>query len=212
MNAATPPPYNPYAAPAASPMQSALATASPVEAPRGTALTWVCGAAVPALALSEGLTNVGKVMGVDASVTGLAAIFTLVVLLVVLVCSMTWLALAWSGIPGPLRGTLTPWGAVGRNFIPLYGMYWMFKMVDLLCSAIDALLFQAGSTVRAPKELGRIAAACTLGSSFLSRSVPTWGWLVAVAGHAFWFAYMLKCDAGRRAMAGVVVQGSPAAR
>jgi hypothetical protein len=192
-------PYNPYAAPLpVEPVGNVQVTG----APQGLWLKWPCAMAVPVVAVLHGLTYVGPMFGLDRTVAAIAALVNLVVLFGMGVFAMSWLGFAWSDVPPALRGGLSPLGAVGRTFIPLYGIYWMFKMVDRLCGALDVLLGHGGIALGTPKDIGRAAAGATIGSTVAMNSYPTVGWLVAVAGHVLWFVYMYRCDAVRRALAG----------
>lgn len=200
-----PAPFNPYASPGAPGLFPPPGPLPPPpgtpRAPRGTALTWLCGAAVPCCAVLLGAWRLGEHLAWPKVITGLAALGYVAAVLTTLVLSMAWLALAWGDVPPQLRQGLSPLSAVGRNFIPLYGFVWIFRMVDRLCSTLDAQLAWAGVLQRAPRHLGHLAAACTVAGPFLVRPIPALDWLPSLVAHGLWFAYMLRCDAARQAIA-----------
>jgi hypothetical protein len=119
---------DPYAPPA-----SAIA---PAPAPRGAWIKWTY--------LGSVATAVGTL--VVAGAVPAARVVVPLVLPVLLVLppavGMVWLGIAWAGVPddelprGMGVDPVSPAGAVGRLFIPIYALYWAFAVHVHLCGGI----------------------------------------------------------------------------
>jgi hypothetical protein len=113
-----------------------------------------------------------------------------------------WIYQAWSGIPAEARGDVSPAGAVGRLFIPLYSLYWVFGVNLRLCSAIDGLLIQKEDARRAPGTLAVAATVLHFAPVVLMLTpIKGYAFLVTIVDTVLWFTYMLQCDVVRRAVA-----------
>jgi hypothetical protein len=77
---------------------------------------------------------------------------------VAIVVPLKWLYSAWKSVPSEFRGGITPGGAIGRLFIPVWSVIWVFAVNARLATAIDLVLIQRGRSERAPREAARIAA------------------------------------------------------
>jgi hypothetical protein len=117
----------------------------------------------------------------------------------------TWCYCAWSGIPLNLRGGVTPGSVVLRFLVPIYSLFWVFAVNIQLGDAINMLLSRIGDRRRAPRTLPIIAVIIYFVPllMLLSEEAKGYAFLVQIADHALWLIYMFKCDALRRAVAGV---------
>jgi hypothetical protein len=122
------------------------------------------------------------------------------------VLGLSWLYQAWSDVPHEDRaltalGDISPGGAVGRLFIPVYGFFWGFAVHAHLTLAIRASLQKRGVEVRAEPGLAYGAMAMTTGGRILSAAQVSGAAMMAMGlSTGLWFAYMIRCDAVRRAM------------
>jgi hypothetical protein len=144
---------------------------------------------------------------VNAAASSLSLAHNLIVL--------TWVYLAWKGIPASHRGTMTPWRAVLTFLIPVYNAYWAFAMNLALCDTLDGILESADSGKRAPRALAVVAPAAWLSLAVLGVIVFfARGWSATVevsirlATEALWFAYMVLCDRAREEVARLGAGGS----
>jgi hypothetical protein len=129
---------------------------------------------------------------------------------------MSWVYVAWKGIPASHRGTMTPWRAVATFFIPVYDVYWAFAMNRALCDTLDGILASAGSDRRAPRTLGTVACATWVTFAAIGLVLATAdplnggaGTSMMVAQGSLWLAYMLLCDRARDEVARLA--GDPSA-
>jgi hypothetical protein len=118
---------------------------------------------------------------------------------------LTWLYRAWSALPEQERRVgdgelVTPLGVVGRMFIPVYGVYWMFAANTSLCAAIDRVLMSAGRGRATDASIAQVAAGGQLAILVASFLPP----LVALGAAALvsgaWFLYMFQTDKARAHM------------
>jgi hypothetical protein len=121
---------------------------------------------------------------------------------------MTWVSLAWKGIPASHRGTMTPSRAAFTLLLPVYNLYWAFAMNLALCDTLDGILVAAGSDKRAPRTLAIVATTTWLVLSTLfgvlaiaHRANTAVGILLSVAIDGLWLAYMILCDRAREEVA-----------
>jgi hypothetical protein len=128
-------------------------------------------------------------------------------------CGLVWIYYAWKGVPAVIRPDVTPAGAVGRCFIPLYNFYWMFAVNTRLCNHIDDVLGQAMHPLRAPKSLAIVAATLHLMPALLQVTpLKDYGFVALLGAEGLWLAYMFQCDRARRAFAEIVSHWPPGAR
>jgi hypothetical protein len=115
---------------------------------------------------------------------------------------LKWLHEAWSSVPAAERhlkdGSLvTPGGAVGRMFIPVYGFYWTFAANTALCAAIDRVLSSAGRGRATDASMAQVAAAGNIALIASSALPPLFAVGAAAVVSGFWFAYMYQTDRAR---------------
>jgi hypothetical protein len=156
-------PHNPYAPPtvgrAASPSGDPGLSHEGAGAFEGTRLKWICvGAAVAGYAaLACSMLESDRVLalvGVAGSKLGH---------LVGSITGLVWLAGAWSARPFPRAHVdASPGAAVGRLFIPVFGIYWLFAANLELADAVEPSR-EDGRGGRGSFELAGIARlACVL--------------------------------------------------
>jgi hypothetical protein len=121
---------------------------------------------------------------------------------------MTWVYLAWKGIPASHRGTMTPARAAFTFLIPVYNLYWAFAMNLALCDTLDGILVAAGSDKRAPRTLVIVATTTWLGLTALFSVLgfvhPANSLVRLALAHvieSLWIAYMFLCDRAREEVA-----------
>lgn len=172
------------------PPQSPSAAAKPK--PAGAGLKWIYAAA--------GLAWLGAaLLGFAAAAFGLYLLGAVV--------GLSWLYFAWADIPREDRSmtemdAISPGGAVGRLFVPIYGAYWGFSVHARLNEAITASLRKRGVQLRAEPELAYLAMGLTiLGRLAAGAEVAGASVVLLALATVFWFAYMLRCDTFRRTMA-----------
>jgi hypothetical protein len=115
---------------------------------------------------------------------------------------LLWLHEAWSDIPAEERrltdgNSVTPLGAVGRVFIPLYGFYWTFVTNTSLCAAIDRILLSRGRGRATDASLAQVAAAGQIGLVMSAAIPPLAAVGAALVVSGFWFFYMYQTDTAR---------------
>ncbi len=110
-----------------------------------------------------------------------------------------WLRRQWERLPRRLQVVreqgVTSWQAALRNFIPVYGLYWIFVVNAALCDGVNATLAKRGRARTAPAWLGTI---CPI--MFLvqrpAEVILAGPWRVgalALSG-GLWIAYMIKVE------------------
>jgi hypothetical protein len=202
----TVPGYNPYAPPLAGkddgagpPSPDAPPTRTTEPAP-GEALKWVyigLASVSMAVAVARFLVN-EELVRVIGSI-GLINSFV----------AAAWIFQSWNGVPRRFRDGVSPAGAIGRFFIPIYQFYWLLAINLRLCRALDDALAPR-TDMRAPRSLALLAPSTNIaavGFSFAAlltslRGEPRVLALVqipfAAASHAAWFFYLFRCDQVRR--------------
>jgi hypothetical protein len=185
-----PPPvpvYNPYAPPARA---SSADPSSPRPVPyRAAATKWVYLGLAGVLALAAMLLYGREELGIqDDWRPGLVVAVELFVALSAS-CGLVWLYQAWSVVD------TNPGGAVGRHFIPIYGMFWLFICQQHLCSSIDSALAEARQPGRGPRDLAVLGPGMYVAAVLLMWTpLKEYSLLVTVAERGVWFLYMLLCD------------------
>jgi hypothetical protein len=199
----SPPPANPYAPPGAVAADLPRAAA---HAPGRALAAMYAGY----MALSVGY-RVVPFLGVGVSYLWWRAGFTTALGAAHYLIVLSWVFLAWKGVPASHRGTMTPWRAVLTFFIPFYNLYWAFAMNVALCNTLDGILVSAGSERRAPRTLAIVASAMWVSFLGIDRVLAAVHEVNAVNAMlslamgpvtpSLWFAYMLLCDRAREAVA-----------
>jgi hypothetical protein len=124
---------------------------------------------------------------------------------VMLSLALVWCYYAWSGIPHDLRVGVTPSSAVVRFFIPVYSLYWVIAVNTQLGDALNALLTRLHDRRRAPKTLAIVATIVYfVPVVMMFTDAKGWAFVVQIADHALWLAYMVQCDELRRAVLAAV--------
>jgi hypothetical protein len=122
-----------------------------------------------------------------------------------------WIYGAWSGIPPETRRRTTPGSAVVGLIVPIFSIYWVFAVNVRLCDHVDALLAASDDRRRAPKTLAVVATVIYfVPYVMMLTSAREYAFLVLIADHALWLAYMLRCDELRRAVLDVRAEPRPA--
>jgi hypothetical protein len=105
---------------------------------------------------------------------------------------LAWLRATWERLPPrlqlvdgePMRGI------IARHFIPVYGVFWMFKVQAGLCAALQTKLGEKKILEGAPRGLAMAACGVTIGA-YAMRALPLELCLVYAAVKAsLWVAYM----------------------
>lgn len=192
-------PYNPYAGPRA---RDTDVDRAPGRDTRGSAVTWAYAVvALTATASYLALFFHGAI-GLSADVTQM-----LVMLVdrplswIRWIVALVWIHTAWSGLPASLLGDMTPGRAVGRLFIPIYSVYWIFAVNVELCRRINDRLAEQHDPRRAPVVLAMLATALHFAPLLLLFSeFKAFAWVPIVASMGMWIAFMWQTDAARRAI------------
>jgi hypothetical protein len=116
-----------------------------------------------------------------------------------------WLYEAWQTVPVDERKLadgkpVTPGGVVGRMFIPIFGLYWMFAANSGLCAAINRVLASSLRVKSADATAAQLAAGGQI-ALLASRSLPyPTGIVLGAVVSGFWFWHMHGTDAAREQM------------
>jgi hypothetical protein len=183
-------PPNPYVAPRAASV-AAVARAHT----RGQSLKWIFLAVLSAGPLALYFAGPNKAT-LAIALAGMVLTPTL---------GLTWFLVAWATVPAEDRhgtelGRYSLFWVFMRFFIPLYGTFWLFASMLILCKAINHSLIKREMPVRASALVGIASMiAFWLVYAFAPRDlngiVTAW----TVAG-ALWFLFMLQTDHARRFM------------
>jgi hypothetical protein len=87
-----------------------------------------------------------------------------------MILGLAWLGSAYERLPQRLRLSCSPGALIGRHFIPIYNLYWIFKAQTLLCDGLDALLAESGRRGDTPRALAIVACGLTLAMRGAERS------------------------------------------
>jgi len=196
---------NPYSPPHAEVQRADL----PAHAP-GRAVTALFGAAVVGTAASYAIAlvrddRVGQIARFAINLFDDARV----------VLAMTWLYVAWKGIPASHRGTLSPRRAALSLLYPIYNAYFGIAVNLALCDTLDHLLGRARSARRAPRVLAIAAAAVWLLSFVTNAAIRLSGraggvpipLVTIVVGGGLWLAYAIECDRARDEVARFLAHG-----
>jgi hypothetical protein len=113
---------------------------------------------------------------------------------------LAWLYSAWNRLPDRLRAfegrSFSPTAVVLRHFIPLYGLFWLFRAQHFLCDALDAWLIEKEHAGGTPRQMATVACALVLVTSFVSaqRAPFALRLALALASAAAWTAYMFAIE------------------
>jgi hypothetical protein len=169
----------------------------------GENVKWIYGA----LALLNAVSFLALVLGLSPTATIREGLVTLVdgpLRLTSLALAPAWIYYAWSGLPLELRLGISPGGAVVRLFAPIYSLYWVFVVHARIGEALDTLLRSVDDRRRAPVTLAAVATVFYfVPTLMLLGGGGTYAWVVLVLDQALWMAYMIQCDALRRAVVGI---------
>jgi len=192
---------NPYAPPSAG---ATTASKGARRAPGGS-ITVAFAFVSATTAVASGALVVAPYVGLPRGLTLLVAASTTYLAWGRIGLALAWIHQSWQGLPetrNPDRPTTTPGQAVGFFFIPVYGIYWMFRGNLLLCDALDSALADAGrDRPRAPRDLALLAAAVQLVAPIMALAHEAVGFHVAViASTGAWLAYMVRADRVQRAL------------
>jgi hypothetical protein len=179
---ASDPRVNPYAPPAA-----AIVKARPRRQGGALRSLWVwCYAAVQLVAIGTDIAYLTA--GVGSNGYGLLLRYGSMIL------GLAWLGSAYERLPQRLRLSCSPGALIGRHFIPVYNLYWIFKAQTLLCEGLDALLVESGRRGDTPRALASVACSLTLVARFVSGlpGVLFVGFMLVLAGA--WTMYMIAIE------------------
>jgi hypothetical protein len=112
---------------------------------------------------------------------------------------LAWTYRAWARLPDRLRiidgYRLSPTKLALRHFIPLYGIFWLFRAQHLLCGALDVKLIEKEDAAGAPTGMAGIAGALQLANgSFGAAAPPAVRLAFGVASTVAWTVYMLGIE------------------
>jgi hypothetical protein len=183
---------DPYAPP------TALVPAAP--ASRGGWIKWVYGAvACVRFAITATFFYVGLDWPLSAQHTANAVVRVLAIVCSIL--GLVWIHAAFRDVNSLLleRGVLprlgaTPGAAVGRFFIPLYNLYWLFAVHVSLVVGLRALGCRQSEAILA---IGMIGSAALVAVGFLSSAEPLIAFRLIFGIHATWLVYMILADRAR---------------
>ena len=140
-------------------------------------------------------------LGCDlATITGTGSLFpiALLVRLLAAVIGLAWLHEQWGRLPPhyqAIDGTPVSAGAiVGRHFIPVFGVLWLFQVHVALCRALDLRLAEEGRPTGAPRGLAVAACTVWLAGRFAFAISNAAGILCALATAVLWAAYMVEIE------------------
>jgi hypothetical protein len=183
---------------------------APYAAPRAPArvgyLGNVRGRALPivfAIAAAMSAFNRGARVWGPASFRSAAVLGNYSALVVGFVVELAWVYLAWSSVPPAYRGKVTPRAAAVGLVIPGYNVYWKVAMNLSLCNALNAVVAQGPSDVRAPRTLSIVLNAVSwVGGIFAfaaskSPSVARYSEVAVPLAHTVWCVYMIGVDRAR---------------
>jgi hypothetical protein len=184
---------DPYAPP------TALAPAAP--ASRGGWIKWVYGGLA---SVRFAITAVFFYLGIGwpASAQYTANVVIRVMAVGCSILGLVWIHAAFSDVNRRLFERrkqagleVKPGMAVGRFFIPLYNLYWLFAVHVFLAAALGALgQARPSQTVLVA---GMIGSTALLAAGFLSSAEPTLAFRVGLATHIVWLVYMVLADRAR---------------
>lgn len=176
------PRLNPYAPPA-----TAIAKAAPRLEGGVSRSLWIWGYAVGQLA-ALGADAAYLTVGAGSNGYGLA------LRLVSAIVGLAWLGSAYERVPRRLRLACSPGALVGRHFVPIYNLYWIFKAQSLLCDALDMLLLERDQRRGAPRGLAVAGCALVLVSRIASGLPGALFLMLMLANMAAWTMYMIAVE------------------
>jgi hypothetical protein len=199
-----PEPINPYAPPSVAPPAGGRRPRS------GAWIKWLYAGVSACVAVSYALFSLGVLLPLDPSWAGwIGEVFTWAPRVV----GLGWLYATWSAVLPADRlihggNTVSPLGAVGRHFIPIYNIFWLLTCQYYLCRAINHALRRAPAHVdRAPIPLATAIVPIHFAVGFLSNRIPPRSVVAPFASSVHvvltavaWLVYMFLCD---RAIAGI---------